>query len=344
MIEKKSFENQLYRLGLVTLLLPIFGDIFSDLSILIGFSFYRYSALSKILILVILPLFVIRHFQFYRNKKSFKLICIIILLIILYLISNFLLINEPPFSLLNVEYLIRYLYLPLILVVFTPLFQNRIAIQRFFFIYELFFLFNLILIVLGALFDISIFESYPNPNRFGFSGVMNRTTQISYMVILFVMTYYYKVFFQREKAGLKLGLLILISLLIGTKKIYFFYGILGLFHLIEFRNRISLKQLFLGILMAITTLVLFGGRLKEMLFDKFGIFIQIYREDGFLASLTSYRSENLRFLVENTLLKTWRGVNYLVGGCDFTVLRAEMEFVDVFLFFGLFGVLIYIFF
>src|SRR5690606_24223791 len=72
-------------------------------------------------------------------------------------------------------------------------------------------------------------------------------------------------------------------------------------------------------------------------FFKYGIFNEIRQKDGLLSSLMSYRDE---LFLERTLpyiKEHWSTLNYMFGGVSDLTTKSQIEFIDVFYFFGLVG-------
>lgn len=142
---------------------------------------------------------------------------------------------------------------------------------------------------------------------------------------------------------LKLVIVIFGSFLIGTKRIYLFVPILIIYYLFflgGYKKKITYQ---FGIPIFAGTFLLFL-LIKRDIQRTFDVLYSIYDTKGFLSSLTSYRSDLLTEIYTTTIVNDWTFLNFLFGGLDFRILRTEMGFVDLFLFFGLIGFLIYLYF
>ena len=157
---------------------------------------------------------------------------------------------------------------------------------------------------------------------------------------MFILIYYYKNQILKHKNHLIFFATLGVSLLIGTKRIYFFLALLFLFHLYRVRKRFNLKSL----LLVITTIAIgfiFKSKLTDLFMSKFGIFVQVYHKKGLLASILSYRDTTLTKTINDVVLPHWDFFNVFVGGIDYNIIRPEMDIFDLFFFFGLLGLMLY---
>ncbi|WP_156772426.1 hypothetical protein [Urechidicola croceus] len=196
---------------------------------------------------------------------------------------------------------------------------------------------NTLLILLSFTFNIQLFSTYSG--RFGFMGVYNTHNQVSYYFILFILFYYYKFIFKNEKP-IKLIFVVVISFLIGTKKIYFF-NLLLFSHYILNQKLYKKKSFYLLTISGIIIFTLFIEQIKLIFFQKFDVFVNIYQEKGLVTSITSYRNTLFFKVINDTILNHWNFLNYIFGGSEFYKLRVEFGWVDIYLFFGIFGLLVY---
>lgn len=340
---KESFDEKLLFLGYITIILVVISDIMSKISMGLNFDFYRYTIIAKSGILFLYTLFFIVNISEYlKSSMSKKIIGVILTLIFLFIISNVYPFNYKEFDFYNIEFLVRYLFYPITFLIFYSLYIHKGNTIKLFRFYEWIFLFNIILVLVAFTCNIELFKSYPNPDRFGFSGIFMRTNQASYIFLIFIAVYYYQKDYEIKGNKIKLTLTILAALLIGTKRLYFFLILLGLFHLYTIRSKIRLKHF-----MALGVIIVIGYYLKDKLtqifLTKFNLFVTLYNERGFMASITSYRNEALQETLNNEVINNWAFINILIGGTHFTRFRPQLDVVDLFLFFGIFGIIIYVY-
>jgi hypothetical protein len=154
-----------------------------------------------------------------------------------------------------------------------------------------------------------------------------------------MLYYYYKAYF-KLKNYIEFCLVLIISFLIGTKKVYFFLILLFLYHFFKFKLYKSPK--FYLTLSALATLtVIFFSTLKAFFISKFQIFVSIYKEDGLITSITSFRDQLFLKAFNELIIESWRLPNYILGGPIFHEYRTEFGLIDLYIFFGLFGLYVF---
>lgn len=202
--------------------------------------------------------------------------------------------------------------------------------------FEYLLIFNGILILLGFIFEISLFRSY-RFGRWGFNGLFINTSTSSY---IYAIALFYFLLDLKESflKSWKTILIIICCLLTGTKIVYIaLFGsllvyLLGYTNLNRKHRNALLVSLLVGILF-----------LGYIFFFRLGIFNEIRQEQGLLSAILSFRDdlfmkETIPYIQEN-----WRWPNYLFGGISNLVTRSQMGFIDIFLFWGFIGGLLYLF-
>ena len=208
-------------------------------------------------------------------------------------------------------------------------------------------LINLVFIVIGFIFDINIFKSYPNTVRFGYNGLLPIQGAGSFFYIFILSVIYYR-YYKEYTSGLKvskytylqLGFILLGSTLVGTKAILLFA--LFLF-LIDVYFRLGKKILVIsGIVISSILFFVFLDPIIFAMLRFFNLHESLYLDNSIWTFLTSKRDMLLEQAVQY-ITENWDIANYILGGIDFKQIRVEFEVVDLFLFFGLGGIIIYIF-
>lgn len=204
---------------------------------------------------------------------------------------------------------------------------------------------NVIFIVIGFLFKIDVFKSYPNTLRYGYNGILPIQGAGSYFYIFILSILYYRFHLEyktykkvSKKTYINMIIIVLGSLLVGTKAIFLF--ILLLFF-IDVYFRLKQKTLLLSSLTVSGILFyLFCDPIVLAMVKFLNLHESLYTENSLLTFLTSKRdllfNDAMSYIHEN-----WNFLNYLIGGIDFNKVRVEFEFVDVFLFFGIIGIVVY---
>lgn len=323
----------------LTISLFFLGDVLRKIALFFDWEFVRFTALTKTIVLALQAITIIVYFKEYlKNKITRNLILIITALLLVYILGQ-LSLKEPTDIFTynkNILILSRYLFWPVTLLVFHPLIGNDYLGKHIKF-FEILFLINSGIILFAFIFNIEILETYLSSKRIGYMGFYNTHNQASYAFIAFIYYYYYKVIFKKENA-LKLFFVIAISLLIGTKKIYFFNILLLIGHLVYFR--VYTKKIFHILLLPILAIGFFFKNAWVLFFENnFSVFINIALEKDILTSIMSYRNILLEQTIQTTVMDNWTTSNYLIGGPMFYISRTELGLVDIYIFFGVIGLL-----
>lgn len=204
---------------------------------------------------------------------------------------------------------------------------------------------NVILIVIGFLFQIDVFKSYPYTPRYGYNGILPIQGAGSYFYMFMLSIVYYRYYVEykvlkkvSKKTYINMLIIVLGSLLVGTKAIFLF--ILLLFF-IDVYFRLKQKVILISSL-AIAGIVffLFCDPIVLAMLKFLNLHESLYTDNSLLTFLTSKRdilfNDAMNYISEN-----WNFVNYFIGGIDFNIIRVEFEIVDVFLFFGIIGMIVY---
>lgn len=344
-MNKKSFENTLFVLYSVAIGLFFFGDILRKIAMFFNCDFTRYSTVSKIIVLFLFLVFFAANLKNYSRQDHFKkVIACIIVLIISFFVGQISLdnITQPLNITLNVEYLVKYLFLPIIILMFLELKNKPEHIEKIVKIFEWVFLINAAFVLIGFCFKINELSTYSG-DRFGYIGIFSRSGQASFFSIIFIMLYYWQIKLKKNCIiKFKFIFSVIVSLLLGTKRIYLFLIILFLYFIFidkGYKKRATYRTSALIILVG-----LFFNQLVIKSFNRvFIVFQNNYYNNGFLYSVTSSRSD-LFFKTFNDFVQTnWTLPNYFFGGPSFQnyIFITGMDFFDLFLFFGIIGVVVY---
>ena len=286
---------------------------------------------NSILPAVIKGLTLIFFSVFLLVTKNYKIKLLLSALFACFILGQ--LFTLKPFEFNIIKVFLKYLFPILLLFYFKESMPFKEHRSRLFTIYEYIILFNTFIIIIGFLFNITLFKTYLG-ERFGFNGLLinSSTSTYIYVVTLFYFLYKYRqnFIFKPKAIFILLG-----SLLIGTKTIYFVIFIILLYYLIEYTK--SKKALI--IISILLSSLLFFGYLN--LFE-FGIFNHIREKEGILTTLLSYRNNNLMVDTLPYIKNNWHVGNYLFGGINDFSLKSEMGFIDIVFFFGFFGAIIYL--
>ncbi len=203
---------------------------------------------------------------------------------------------------------------------------------------------NLVFVIFGVLFQLNIFKSYPNSLRFGYNGLLPIQGAGSFFYV-FIITLLYFRFYQSLKNKtvkrfqvIELIVFALSSLMIGTKSIYLFVSFVFMIDLVIRLNK--KKELILMLSSFLIVFLLFKDRIIYKIQSFQNLKHDIYGDHGFLTFVTSKRDLLLKKAF-NFIGENWSFNKYITGGIDFRLYRVEFEIIDVFLFFGITGIIVY---
>ncbi len=276
-----------------------------------------------------------------EKRKTTLLFC----LIIIYSINQFLLQSFDYTNLLvsftkgALYYLIRYIYIFVFIVAFLSYKIKDEIIQKSIKWIELFLFVNSILIVLGAIFDIDFFKSYPKGIRLGYDGLFNKVNEVSYLYCIYISHIYYR-YIRKEKGIYFLFFIILSSFFIGTKAVLLFLGLLFSYHILFYAKY---KKVYRFIYIPLfTAFIWFIKPIVRIFFQSSSQWGDLLDKHGVLTVLTSTR-DLLFYKGLDYINNTWSFLNYFFGGPHYTIdfNNTEIGFFDLFIFFGALGTLIY---
>lgn len=337
-------KKYLYILFVAVLVIFFIGDIGRKVALILEQDFIRYTAISKGLVLLLHTLVFICFFKIYKSSTtSLNLLVCVFLLTAVFVLGQCVLKDNTPIINrlgLNLVYLSRILFLPLSLAIFFPLLKSGYKVERLFKLFEIIFLLYALSIISGLVFNIWVFETYRWSDRFGYLGLYNSHNQASFFFMFVISIYYYRSVLLK-KSVLKLVLAVVVGCLIGTKKMYLFLVLLLLYDAVVYKR--YQKGLYLAVVALMASLFVFYYKnIYVFIESRFSELFNIYREQGLITSLTSLRNIALSNTIENVVKPKWSVFNYVFGGSQFYDFRPEMEFVDIYMFFGVFGVVFFI--
>lgn len=343
MVITKSINQSksLLHLFIVIIVLFFLGNVAKKVALVVNAEFILYTRYSKGFGLLIILVYIFKN-QLFKKKHAQNLLYCLIILSLAFLFSNLFLleVNFKENILSNLDFFIKACFLPIFLIPFFLL--NQESTKKLLTVIEYIFWINCIIILIGFYFDITVFRTYRG-TRFGYMGIIDRSTFASYLFIFVIIYYYYKWKYSNElKFSWALVLAVLISLLVGTKRIYFFFILLLIFHFFYFKLYRN-KLFWLGF--GVIGIGLFLLHEKVLYFFKvfFSVLISIYHEKGLFSAITSLRNDLLIDYKNTFISNNWSFFNYIFGGGLFHEIRPEMDMIDSYLFFGIFGPLVYIY-
>lgn len=232
----------------------------------------------------------------------------------------------------------NYLFIFLFVAVFNKYSQKERLSYELVNILKAFVYINTIFVILGILTKNHIFYSYPFSERVGYVGLFTSPGYLQYIYMILIIFLYKKYIYTKKIK--ELLLFIGITLIIGKKGVLLFLGILFIIHFCFVH-----KYKFIFRTITIFGILISSVLMKDIILFAIKIFPfweSIYLNYGIKSLLLSYRdvlfNEGMLFIDNN-----WQIINYFIGGDDVTN-RVELDIVDLYMFFGALGTILYIFF
>ncbi len=323
----------------ITLVLVLFflSEAVTKIAYHAGLSFHNYSALIKGAFIVFAVVFAI--FNLTKNRK--QLLLFLIGMSVFFIVGQYTF-NNNQFGLHFLDNLIffsRYVLVFIISLVFIKGFKAP-SNSLFFEVYEKIIIFNSLLIILGVVFKIPFFQTYSF--RFGYNGLF-MVPSISTFFYALALTYFTNRFLHSKDKTAELILVSIICFLVGTKALLLFFLLTAL-HVFIVKKMYRNKWFYIVSFCVLIVGFLFRKYIFSIVSSIFKTIFSVYKEHGLITALTSYRNEKLQDNFVPLIEEKWSWVNYLFGGTDFVPYRVEFELFDVFLFFGIIGTIVYLFF
>lgn len=296
---------------------------------------FKFTLVSKATIGLILTVFVVMLNPIKKHINSYT---VLISLIICVGISNYF--SYKSGADINQAIYIQAQYLFGVIVMFF--FLNNFNFLDFNYLEKVvmaFIIINFTCILIGYFYDYNLFKTYMT--RFGYNGIFKSTSEASYFYMVTFILYLNKK--QSVKQHFLLALIIVSSLMVGSKTLYFFLLTSSIYLIIVLvTRRINIKPLVLfsfvfGILSIAGTFIM-----KYILPFNHKLY-SLYQEEGFITLFFSLRDKLLIDAIE-VIEQHYSLVNYLFGGMAFVPKTTEMGIMDLFITFGIIGIIIYLYF
>lgn len=232
----------------------------------------------------------------------------------------------------------KYIFVFIIFYAIKDIVNNTEAIDKIYKILKKIYFVNSCLILVGLLLNINLFKSYYNQEyRYGYNGLIPSINEATLFYMTGLSLFYFNYITQKKDFWL-LVLCILASLLMGAKAMYLFLFLLLAYHILFKAN--YWQKVVSTIIIIVGTITLIPFLLRDKYSYLYDFFIYQYEKNGLLQTLTSGRSLFVitRF-IEN--LEYWNFFNFLFGGTDQFKFYIEMDFFDLFLFFGAVGFVLF---
>ncbi len=226
----------------------------------------------------------------------------------------------------------KYIFSMLLFLYFSLL---KIQWRFVFSLIEIIFLMCATIVLIALVFNLDYFYTY-GYGRFGYKPPFAAQNEITFFWMIGITYFGYKYVNKRQnRTLLKLLLIITAAISLGAKAILLFV-ICFFLYLIFFHLRISILKKILFLTIIITAIVSY-----VYISNSYYFFLDLYKDHGLLYVITSKRN----VLIEERMLplvNDWSGMNYLLGGLFSNIPLVEMDLIDVLLFYGIIGTLLYV--
>ena len=190
---------------------------------------------------------------------------------------------------------------------------------------------NAVLIIAGAVFEVSIFKSYPLSGRWGYSGFLWHLSfhSIAYGIFLLYLLE------QKKKAWLSIGLFSLALLLLGQKS-----GLLYVF--LTFTVGVVTNRYFqVGIIASGVALIGSASVWLPYVVSFSPFWEYVYNKHGVWGVLLSLRNENIEN-IWGIISPQLSAFDVMFGGVIRFPMRIEMMPFDILIYFGALGLLLFV--
>ncbi len=296
---------------------------------------FKFTLVSKATIGLILTVFVVMLNPIKKHIKSYT---VLISLIICVGISNYF--SYKSGADINQAIYIQAQYLFGIIVMFF--FLNNFNFLDFNYLEKVvmaFIIINFTCILIGYFYDYNLFKTYMT--RFGYNGIFKSTSEASYFYMFTFILYLNKK--QSVKQHFLLALIIVSSLMVGSKTLYFYLFVSFIYMLVLFlTRRVNLKPAALFSIIS-GMFIISGFVIMKFILPLNYRLYALYQEDGFITLFFSLRDKLLLNAIE-IIEQHYSLINYLFGGMAFVPKTTELGIVDLFITFGVIGIIIYFYF
>jgi len=333
---KQIFLNKDRQLAVVLVLFYL-SEAITKITYDLHSSFHNYSALIKGAFCVFAICYALDNLTLFRKKIFLFLIGLSVCFVFgQYVFNDYTFGKDFP---MNFVFFVRYMFVFVILLFLSENFR-KMDKKYTYSVFEKVIVFNSVLIVVGFFFDIDLFQTYSV--RFGYNGLF-MAPSISTFFYALALTYYSNSYILRKEGFFPLMLVIVTCLLVGTKALMLFLA-LTIIHLGIVKKWYKKRLFYSIIILGLVGCLVFKDRLISRLSNTFETIVGVFNEYGFLTAVTSFRNIKLEQNFLPLINEKWALINYLVGGTNFVKYRVEFEVFDIFLFFGIVGSFVYLFF
>ena len=274
------------------------------------------------------------YFLFHILKNTPKRLLLPLLLMVLFIVGQLILFPLEKFT-ANLLFLDKYLFVILALLYVNSLKNRQKYYSGFFNTFEKLILFNSVLIFIGLIMEVSVFETYRAP-RFGFDGLLLRSGAATYIYWIALFYFAHQIFVLKRKKHLSGIVILLAAFLLGTKSMLLALGLLPIYFFVYFKWYRRKLVLFPLVVILITSFFWFSW-VVDLYSQYSGTYQTVAENEGFATAFFSYRNVHLMEEMIPSIQEKWHWINYLFGGAVDMHFRSQFGFLDLFYFFGIIG-------
>lgn len=325
----REFDNKAMFLKLNFSVIAIFVsltlvfDFFDKIEIFYLVDFLKFNRFLKAAVLFYALFFMVVQFKYVISRLKYLLFTIIVISIIFILKYGFWSQYIDEFA----RYGFFLFFLPIIHFAFTFSRSQQLP-QMLYRLFQVFILLNTMAVLVGFIFDIEAFSTYQY-GRFGYNGFLLSQGLTPYVYMCASAMFW-------VKRDYKMLLLVVgLSIISGVKGVYLGQFALLVFFVFwsnQFNKKTKAKILMLGGLVSIGALIFVFST---------PTFREVINNDGVWSAIFSYRLDNLYELIQDAEPKSY---NVFIGVLGIETTRIEMQLIDVLLFFGITGAVVYTYF
>jgi O-antigen ligase like membrane protein len=315
----------------------ILVDLLSGLLLILQFPFARIGLFIKgILILFLFAAYLIKI----REKSYHSIYTSIAILVLFWLVGFFSsLISNPNFDPVeSIVVLNRYLFFLIVACAFID-WSKKVSFENDCKkILDVFFTINNTLIFIGLIFKIKMFSTYDPYGeygegwRFGYKGLIWGQNGVAAIYTLGMGFFFRECFKYKNPKTILLITTCLAALFIGTKATWFTFILIGGYYLYVYKIK-TLIIVILPVLMGfIYAFILYWSDIKEKYFN---FIVHQYENNDFYSFWTSNRNSLLTTAI-NHVSYDWNYLNFIVGDA---ISYVEMDFFDLYFYFGISGII-----
>ncbi len=235
----------------------------------------------------------------------------------------------------------KYLFVFVLGMVFMELRSSKRFVNEMEMLITYFFLVNSVLVILGFVFKIQLFASYPtgiirgevlDVARFGYKGLIGAINEAT-GVYFFGLAYLFRAYFRYDKKD-ALGVLLLTiiaAILSGSKGCWAIVLVFSVYFLYKYRRR---KFLLKYVPITAMVIFVFGGAMWMYVWTRYLYYFQFFLRPGgedWITFLMSGRTLEIQHSLE-FMAKNWNFGNYIFGGSDLHLLMSETGLDGYFMF------------